>query len=90
VLKTVYDDPAYQQNALISKYKTDVATMSQQASAGHNLGWETTKHKPNTRAGQIIASHVFAEAVQRFVTNNEPMTAIVSDTAKKLAELMKA
>jgi multiple sugar transport system substrate-binding protein len=90
VLKTVYDDPAYQQNALISKYKTDVATMSQQASAGHNLGWETTKHKPNTKAGQIIASHVLAEAVQRFVTNSEPMTAVVSDTAKKLAELMKA
>jgi multiple sugar transport system substrate-binding protein len=64
--------------------------MSQQASAGHNLGWETTKHKPNTKAGQIIASHALAEAVQRFVTNNEPMTAVVSDTAKKLSDLMKA
>ncbi len=90
VLKTVYDNPAYQENALIKKYSAEVQTMSQQASAGHNLGWETTRHKPNTKAGQIIASHALAEAVQRFVTNNEPMTAIVSDTAKKLTELMKA
>ncbi len=90
VLKTIYESPAYQENALIKKYATDVQVMSQQASAGHNLGWETTKHKPNTKAGQIIASHVLAEAVQRYVTNNEPMAAVVSDTAKKLADLMKA
>ncbi len=90
VLKTIYESPAYQENALIKKYATDVQVMSQQASAGHNLGWETPRHKPNTKAGQIIASHVLAEAVQRYVTNNEPMAAVVSDTAKKLADLMKA
>ncbi len=90
MLKTIYESAAYQENALIKKYATDVQVMSQQASAGHNLGWETTKHKPNTKAGQIIASHVLAEAVQRYVTNNEPMAAVVSDTAKKLADLMKA
>lgn len=90
VLKTIAADPAYQQNALINKYKADVEVMSQQASAGHNLGWETTRHKPNTKAGQVIASHVLAETVQRYVTNNEPMAAVVSDTAKKLGDLMKA
>jgi multiple sugar transport system substrate-binding protein len=90
VLRTVYENPAYLENALIKKYSAEVQTMSQQASSGHNLGWETTKHKPNTKAGQIIASHALAEAVQRFVTNNEPMAAVVSDTAKKLADLMKA
>jgi multiple sugar transport system substrate-binding protein len=90
VIKAIADDPAYQQNALINKYKTDVQTMSREASAGHNLGWETPRHKPNTKAGQIIASHALAEAVQRYVTNNEPMATIVSDTAKKLTDLMKA
>jgi multiple sugar transport system substrate-binding protein len=90
VLKTIDALPAYQENALIKKYAAEVQIMSQAASSGHNLGWESTRHKPNTKAGQIVASHALAEAVQRFVTNNEPMAAVVSDTAKKLADLMKA
>jgi multiple sugar transport system substrate-binding protein len=90
VLKSVYDMPQYQENALIGKYRSEVQLMAQQSSAGHNLGWESTKHKPNTKAGQIIASHVFAEAVQRYVQNNEPMATIVSDTAKRLDQIMKS
>jgi multiple sugar transport system substrate-binding protein len=90
VLRTVYENPAYQENAIIRKYAAEVQTMSREASAGHNLGWESTRHKPNTKAGQIVASHVLAEAVQRFVTNSEPLSAVVSDTAKKLDALMKA
>jgi multiple sugar transport system substrate-binding protein len=90
VLKTVYESAAYQENALIKKYAADVQIMSQQASAGHNLGWETVRHKPNTKAGQIIASHVFAEAVQRYVGANEPMAQVVSGVARRLDELMRA
>jgi multiple sugar transport system substrate-binding protein len=67
-----------------------VEIMAQQASAGHNLGWESPRHKPNTKAGQIVASHVFAEAVQRYVQNNEPMATIVSDTARRLDQIMKS
>jgi multiple sugar transport system substrate-binding protein len=89
VLKSIAGNPAYQDNAIIKKYKAEVDIMSAQASAGHNLGWESTRHKPNTKAGQIVASHVLAEAVQRYVTNSEPMAAVVSDTAKKLEGLMK-
>jgi multiple sugar transport system substrate-binding protein len=90
VLKTIADNPQYQENAIIKKYGAEVTTMSQQASAGHNLGWESPRHKPNTKAGQIVASHVFAEAVQKYVTNNEPMAAVVSDTARRLDALMRA
>jgi multiple sugar transport system substrate-binding protein len=89
VLKSVYATPQYQENAIINKYRAEVELMAQQASAGHNLGWESPRHKPNTKAGQIIASHVFAEAVQRYVQNNEPMAAIVSDTARRLDQIMK-
>jgi multiple sugar transport system substrate-binding protein len=90
VLKTVYQSPQYQENAIINKYRAEVEIMAQQASAGHNLGWESPRHKPNTKAGQIVASHVFAEAVQRYVQNNEPMATIVSDTARRLDQIMKS
>lgn len=90
VLRTVYDSPQYQDNAIINANRAAVQLMSQAASAGHNLGWETTRHRPNVRAGQIVASHVLAEAVQRFVANNEPMAQVVSTTARRLEELMRA
>jgi multiple sugar transport system substrate-binding protein len=90
VLKTISAMPEYQQNALINKYRAMVDLMSESAAAGHNLGWETTRHRPNVQAGRIIASHALSEAVQRYVLNNEPMAQVVSTTAQKLAELMRA
>lgn len=90
VLKTISAMPQYQENALINKYRAAVDLMSESAAAGHNLGWETTRHRPNVRAGQIIASHVLSEAVQRFVINNEPMAQVVSTTAQRLEQLMRA
>jgi len=89
VLKTISAMPQYQENALINKYRAAVDLMSESAAAGHNLGWETTRHRPNVRAGQIIASHVLSEAVQRYCLNNEPMAQVVSTTAQRLTELMR-
>jgi multiple sugar transport system substrate-binding protein len=89
VLKTISQNPEYLNNPIIQKHKPAVDLMAQAAAGGFNLGYESPKHKPNTQAGRIVASHVLAEAVQRYVTNNEPMAAVVSDTAKKLEELMK-
>ncbi|WP_439552597.1 ABC transporter substrate-binding protein [Falsiroseomonas sp.] len=89
VLKTISAMPQYQENALIQKYRAEVDLMSESAAAGHNLGWESTRHRPNTAAGRIIASHVLAEAVQRYVINNEPMAAVVSTTAQRLEALMR-
>lgn len=90
VLKTISAMPQYQENALINKYRAMVDLMSESAAAGHNLGWETTRHRPNTKAGAIIASHALSEAVQRYVINNEPMAQVVSTTAQRLEQLMRA
>ena len=90
VLRTIYEMPEYQNNPIIEANRPAVQLMSQAAAAGHNLGWETTRHRPNVRAGQIIASHVLAEAVQRFCLNNEPMAQVVSTTAQRLEQLMRA
>ncbi|MGK7868846.1 ABC transporter substrate-binding protein [Falsiroseomonas sp. E2-1-a20] len=89
VLKTISAMPQYQENALITKYRAEVDLMSSSAASGHNLGWESTTHKPNTSAGRIIASHVLAEAVQRYVVNNELMAAVVSTTAQRLEQIMR-
>lgn len=89
VLKTISAMPEYQAHPLIQANRAGVDLMSEMAAAGHNLGWETTRHRPNTKAGQVIASHVISEAVQRFVLNNEPIGAVVSTTAQRLEALMR-
>lgn len=89
VLRTISEMEAYQANPIIQKYSEDVAKMSAAAAAGHNLGWESPQHRPNTQAGRIVASHVLAEAVQRYVLNGDAMDAVVSDTARRLEELMR-
>jgi multiple sugar transport system substrate-binding protein len=90
VLKTISAMPQYQENALIAKYRAQVDLMAESAAAGHNLGWESPRHRPNVKAGQIIASHILSEAVQRFVINNEPIAQVVSTTAQRLEQLMRA
>jgi multiple sugar transport system substrate-binding protein len=90
VLKTISSMPEYQANALIQANRAAVDLMSDRAAAGHNLGWESPTHRPNTKAGQIIASHILSEAVQRFVINNEPVAQVVSTTAQRLEALMRA
>lgn len=90
VLRDVADDAAYQANPLITKYRTEVAAMTQAAAAGHNLGQEMTAHKPNLKASEIIASNTIAELVQRVVLDKENPRAAVAATAKRLAELMRA
>ena len=90
VLKTIAQDPRYQENPLIKKYAAEVELMAAAAAAGHNLGWESPQHKPNTKAGAIVASHALAECVQRVVVNNENPRQVLGDTAKRLEELMRA
>lgn len=89
VLETISSMDAYRENEIIQKYADDVERMAEAAAAGHNLGWESPEHAPNTKAGEIVASHVLAEAVQRYVMNDDAIDAVVSDTAMRLEELMK-
>ena len=88
VLKTVANDPRYTDNDIIRRYATEIERMSAAAAAGHNLGWETTEHRANRRAGAIINSGILAEMVQRVVLNEEKPRAVLSDTARKIEAIM--
>ncbi len=89
VLKTIAEDPRYQDNDIIRKYPTEVEKMSRNAAAGKNLGWETTKHKANDKAGAVVNSGVLAELVQRVVLNDEKPREVLKDTAMKIEAIMK-
>ena len=89
VLKTIAENPDYLADPIIQKYKAEVNLMAASAAGGYNLGYETAKHKPNSKANDIIASNVLAEMVGRVVINGENTKTVLGDTATKLADLMK-
>lgn len=88
VLKTIAQDPSYQDNPIIEKYQAEVDLMSEAAANGFNLGWESTEHQPNTKAGEIINSGAIAEMVQRIVLNDENTDTVLGETAKRIEEIM--
>ncbi|MBT52169.1 MAG: hypothetical protein CMF72_01930 [Mameliella sp.] len=88
VLSTIADMPEYQNNPIIEKYSAEVDIMSRAAANGFNLGWESTAHKPNTKAGEVVNSGVIAEMVQRIVLNDENVDAVLGETAKRIEEIM--
>ncbi|MBT8079887.1 MAG: ABC transporter substrate-binding protein [Gammaproteobacteria bacterium] len=90
VLRTVANDPRYRENDIIRRYAAEVERMSVAASAGHNLGWETTRHRANRKAGAIINSGILAEMVQRVVLNGEKPRAALGDTARRIEAIMNA
>lgn len=90
VLKTIADDPKYYDNPIIAKYQKEVKLMAANSAAGFNLGFESAKHKPNMKAGDIINSGVLAELVQRVCLNNEDAKKALGETAKKIEAIAKA
>ncbi|MEQ8400148.1 MAG: extracellular solute-binding protein [Roseitalea porphyridii] len=90
VLRTISEDPAYQDNEIIEQFTEEVDLMAAAAAAGHNLGYETPQHQSNAKAGEIIASNAIAEMVQRVVLNDEDPKAVVGATAQRLEEIMNA
>lgn len=90
VLKTISDDPRYQDNAIIKKYPDEVELMASAAAGGYNLGFETADHQPNVKAGEIVNSGVLAEMVQRVVLNGEDAKAVVGESAAAIEAMMKA
>ena len=89
VIESVTRDSRYLDNPVIRRYESEVSTMSVAAAEGRNLGWETPRHKPNTRAGAVIQSGVLAEMVQRVALNDEKPRAVLGDTARKIEAIMK-
>ena len=88
VLSTIAEMPEYQNNPIIEKYSTEVDKMAAAAANGFNLGWESTAHKPNVKAGEIVNSGVIAEMVQRVVLNDENVDTVLGETAKRIEEIM--
>lgn len=90
VLKTIGENPTYLADPIIKKYPKEVALMTSAAAAGYNLGFESAKHKPNTKSVDIIASDVLSEMVQRVALNGENAKTVIGETAKKLETIMKS
>ncbi|TWT12949.1 ABC transporter substrate-binding protein [Reyranella sp. CPCC 100927] len=89
VLKTIADDPKYQDNPIIAKYANEVKIMAAASAGGFNLGFESAKHKPNAKAGEVVNSAVIAEMVQRVCLNNEDPKKIVGETAQRIEKIVK-
>ena len=89
VIESVARDSRYLDNPVIRRYESEVSTMSVAATEGKNLGWETSRHKPNTRAGAVIQSGVLAEMVQRVALNDENPRKVLGDTARKIEAITK-
>ncbi|HKK96723.1 ABC transporter substrate-binding protein [Marivita sp.] len=88
VLKTISNDPDYQDNEIIQKYSAEVELMSEAAANGFNLGWESRDHMPNAKAGEIVNSGVIAELVQRVVLNDENVDQVLGETTARIEEIM--
>ena len=89
VLKTISSDPRYLENPIIAKYTKEVDLMSSAAAEGFNLGYESTEHRPNVKAGEIVNSGVLADMVQRVVLNGEDAKTVVGETASAIEGIMK-
>ncbi|MDH4108893.1 MAG: extracellular solute-binding protein [Gammaproteobacteria bacterium] len=89
VLRSIGEDRRYRDNDIIRKYRDEVNLMAEAAAGGYNLGYESNAHRANEKAGEIIASGVIADMVQRVVLNRENVDAVLSRTARAIEEVMK-
>lgn len=90
VLRTISSDPRYLDNDIIQKYEDEVGRMAEAAAGGFNLGYETSAHPSNEKAGEIIASNAIADLVQRVVLNGDNVDAALSDTARAIEAIMQS
>ena len=90
VLRTISEDPMYLENEIIQKYTDEVERMSAAAAGGFNLGYETSEHPSNEKAGEIIASHAIADLVQRVVLNGDNVDTALSDCSRQIEEIMRS
>ena len=90
VLRTIADDPRYQDNTIIDKYRAEMQFMSEAAATGKNLGWESPAHRPNVKADEVISSNLLAEMVQRVVLNDKNVSRVIGDTARKIEAVVSS
>ncbi len=90
VLKSINDNPDYQNNEIIQKYPGEVELMAEAAAGGFNLGYESGNHPSNAKAGEVVGSGVIAEMVQRVILNGDNVDEVIGDTAKAIEDIMKS
>jgi multiple sugar transport system substrate-binding protein len=88
-LRTIAENPAYLENDVIQRYRREVDLMSAAAAAGHNLGYETTRHRLNVRAGEVQASDLIGELVQRVCVNRENARTVLGEVARRIADVYR-
>ncbi|MDU8944223.1 ABC transporter substrate-binding protein [Ovoidimarina sediminis] len=88
VLKSINENPAYQDNEIIQKYPGEVDLMAASAAGGFNLGYESSDHKSNDKAGQIIGSNAISELVGRVVLNGDNVDEALSAASKAISDIM--
>lgn len=88
VLQSISDDPRYLDNDIIHKYRKETDLMAQAAANGFNLGYESSAHRSNEKAGEVIASGAIADMVQRVVLNRENVDRVLADTTRAIEAVM--
>ena len=88
ILRSISENPAYQNNEIIQKYKPEVDLMAASAAGGFNLGYESAEHQSNSKAGEIIGSNVISEMVGRVVLNGDNVDAALSDAQTAIEAIM--
>jgi multiple sugar transport system substrate-binding protein len=89
VIRGMTESPDYRSNSITTKFTPQIKAMTVAASQGHNLGSETLLHRPNVKAGKIIASNVIAEMVQRVVLSGEKPKSAVQAAAARIERIMR-
>ncbi len=90
VLQSISSNPMYLENDIIKKYSAEVDLMAASAAGGFNLGYESTAHPSNPKAGEVVGSNAIANLVQRVVLNGENVDTVLGETAAAIDAIMKA
>jgi multiple sugar transport system substrate-binding protein len=88
VLRSINENPMYQDNDIIQQYAAEVDLMAGAAANGFNLGYESAQHQSNEKAGEIIASNAIADLVQRVIINGDDVESALGDCASTIEGIM--
>ena len=90
VLRSINENPAYQDNEIIQKYPAEVDLMAASAAGGFNLGYESAEHSSNDKAGQIIGSNAISDLVGRVILNGDNVDEALSAASTAIEDIMNA
>ena len=89
VVKGIVSNPSYQANPIVQKYSAEVELMAAASAGGFNLGYESPAHQSNDKGGEVVASGLISQMVQRVILNGENVDTVLGETAKGIDAIMK-